>query len=378
MGRQDGVHSGKPDIMLLLVTLILVSVGMVMIYSSSFIIAQDRFGDEYHFLKKQIIFGFIGLIIMVVLSKFPYLMWKKAAYLVVIMSIVLLSLLLVPGVGAKVGGATRWLRFGAFSFQVSEAVKIALILFTAYYFTKKAEYVKSFFRIVTVPFSITMIVVVLMLMQPDFGTAVITVAVVMCMYFIAGGRIIHMAGLAAAALPAAFVILVRESYRLERLMAFRNPWKDPTDTGFQIIQSFISFGSGGTFGVGLGNSMQKLYYLPEPHTDFILSVIAEEGGFVGVAIVISLFAVLIIRGFLISFRARESFGTLLAAGLTVLIALEGFINMAAVMGIIPTKGLALPFLSYGGTSLIMSMAAVGILLNISSYETADAATERVV
>ena len=183
MGRQDGVHSGKPDIMLLLVTLILVSVGMVMIYSSSFIIAQDRFGDEYHFLKKQIIFGFIGLIIMVVLSKFPYLMWKKAAYLVVIMSIVLLSLLLVPGVGAKVGGATRWLRFGAFSFQVSEAVKIALILFTAYYFTKKAEYVKSFFRIVTVPFSITMIVVVLMLMQPDFGTAVITVAVVMCMYF---------------------------------------------------------------------------------------------------------------------------------------------------------------------------------------------------
>ncbi len=376
MGGRDSAHGGKPDVMLLFVTLILVSVGMVMIYSSSFIIAHDRFGDEYHFLKKQIIFGLVGLVIMVALSKFPYLLWKKAAYLGVIMSIVLLSLLLVPGVGAKVGGATRWLRLGAFSFQVSEAVKIAMILFIAYYFTKKADHVKHFFRIVTVPFSITMIVAALMLMQPDFGTAVITLTVVMFMYFIAGGRIIHMAGLAAAALPVAFVILVRESYRLERLMAFRNPWKDPSDTGFQIIQSFISFGSGGTFGVGLGNSMQKLYYLPEPHTDFILSVIAEEGGFIGVAIVISLFAVLIVRGFLISFRARESFGTLLAAGLTVLLAVEGFINMAAVMGIIPTKGLALPFLSYGGTSLIMSMAAVGILLNISSYEPADAEVER--
>jgi cell division protein FtsW len=306
---------------------------------------------------------------MVFLSKLPYPIWKSMAYPGILVSLMLLILLIVvPGLGAKAGGATRWLRVGSLSFQVSEAVKVALVIFMAYYMTKKAAHVKEFIRIALVPLSITAVIVALILLQPDFGTAVIVLTVVMFMYFIAGGRIIHLAGLAAAALPIAFALLVRESYRLERLMAFRNPWKDPSDTGFQIIQSFISFGSGGTFGVGLGNSMQKLYYLPEPHTDFILSVIAEEGGFIGVAIVISLFIVLILRGFWISFKAPETFGTLLAVGLTVLLALEGFINMAAVMGLIPTKGLALPFLSYGGTSLIMSMAAVGILLNISSYE----------
>ncbi|MCK9274909.1 MAG: putative lipid II flippase FtsW [Syntrophales bacterium] len=374
MAAPSSEKNGKPDIMLLFVTLILVSVGMVMIYSASFIIAQDRFGDEYHFLKKQILFGLAGLILMITLSNFPYHMWKKLAYPGILVSFILLFLLIIPGFGAKVGGATRWLKAGPVTFQVSEAVKIAVVIFMAYYMTKKADHVKEFFRIAFIPLSITSIVVALILMQPDFGTAVIILAVVMCMYFIAGGRIIHLTALLAAAFPLAFALVVRESYRLERLMAFRNPWKDPSDTGFQIIQSFISFGSGGTFGVGLGNSMQKLFYLPEPHTDFILSVIAEEGGFVGVAIVISLFTILIIRGFWISFRAPEAFGMLLAAGLTVLLALEGFINMAAVMGLIPTKGLALPFLSYGGTSLIVSMAAVGILLNISTYEAGSQGT----
>jgi cell division protein FtsW len=193
------------------------------------------------------------------------------------------------------------------------------------------------------------------------------ITVLMIMLYMAGSRMLYLAGLAAVSIPVGVIVIMREGYRMKRLMAFLDPWGDPGNSGFQIIQSFIAFGSGGAFGVGLGNSMQKLFYLPEPHTDFIISVIGEEGGFLWVSIVIVLFAILVFRGFMISFRSSDVFATLLSAGLTTVIALEVSINVAGVMGLIPTKGLALPFLSYGGTSLIMSMASVGILLNISSY-----------
>ena len=188
------------------------------------------------------------------------------------------------------------------------------------------------------------------------------------MLYLAGGRIVHLAGLVALFIPVALWLLLHKSYRLARLAAFLDPWKDPRHSGFQIIQSLISFGSGGPFGVGIGDGMQKLFYLPEPHTDFILAVIAEEAGLIGVGLILSLYFILILRGFWISLKAPDLFGNLLAAGLTMMLALEAFINMAGVMGLIPLKGLALPFLSYGGTSLIMSLIAVGILLNISSYE----------
>lgn len=354
------------DQVLLYATLVLVCIGTVMIYSSSVLLAADRFGDEYHFLKKQIVFVVIGILAMVAASRFPYHFWKRLAYPGIILSCVLLVILAVPGMGTTVGGATRWLKIGSFSFQVSEAVKLAVVIFMAHYLTKKAEHLKEFFRIFMVPLFLTSVVVVLVLLQPDFGTAVIITTTVLFMFFIAGGRVMHLAGLAAAIAPVAVFLLVRESYRVQRIMAFRSPWDDPSEKGYQIIQSFISFGSGGIFGVGLGNSMQKLFYLPEPHTDFILAVLAEEGGFIAVAAVILLFAVLLARGFMIAFRADTLFGTLLASGLTTLLALQGFVNMAVVMGLLPTKGLALPFISYGGTSLIMSMVMVGILINISS------------
>ena len=357
----------KPDVVMLVVTLVLVSLGTVMVYSSSSIVSLERFGDEYFFLKKQILFVIIGIITMIVMTKIPYLLWRKTAYVGMLISIVLLSLLLIPGFGVKVGGATRWLRVGGFSFQVTELVKVALVVFLAHYLAKKKEHIREFLRIFPVPLFLTFAIVSLIMIQPDFGTAVIMVILLMFMFYLAGSRIFHLAGLVAACIPVAVTLVIFESYRIQRLLSFRNPWEDPTRSGFQIIQSFISFGSGGAFGVGLGDSMQKLFYLPEPHTDFILSVIAEEVGFIGVAVVILLFSLLIIRGFVISFNASELFGTLLSAGLTIIIALEAFINMAAVMGLTPTKGLALPFLSYGGTSLIMSMTAVGILLNISSY-----------
>ena len=359
----------KPDIILPIVTLLLVTIGTVMIYSSSSIIASEKFLDEYYFLKRHILFVFLGLAAMVILSKFPYHYWKKFAYAGVLLSIILLSLLFVPGWGVKAGGATRWLKMGGVTFQVTEVVKVALVIFLAHYITKKIGHVKIFPRIFIVPLIVTALIVSLTLFQPDFGTSVIIVMVSMLMFYLAGSRVLHLSMLASLFIPVAVMLVLNESYRLQRWLSFIDPWKDPADSGFHIIQSFLSFGSGGTFGVGIGNGMQKLFYLPEPHTDFILSVIAEEGGFVGVSIIVILFAILIVRGFMISFNSPDLFGTLLSAGLTIILVLEAFVNMAAVMGLIPTKGLVLPFLSYGGTSLLMSMIAIGIILNISSYRT---------
>jgi cell division protein FtsW len=356
------------DIILLLVTLILITIGTVMIYSSSSIIAMKRFNDGQYFLKKQIFFVLLGLGIMVLMTKIPYDQLKKLAYPGILLSIVLLSVLLIPHVGIRAGGATRWLKVGFFSFQVTEMVKISMVLFLAYFLTRKNNQITEFKRGILIPLFVTLLIVGLILLEPDFGTAVIITFIMMLMFYLSGCRILHLAGIVALFAPAAIYLLLNKSYRLARLTSFLDPWKDPQHSGFQIIQSLLSFGSGGTFGVGIGDGMQKLFYLPEPHTDFILSIIAEESGFIGVLIVIFLFAILIVRGFLISFKAPDLFSTLLAAGLTMVIALEAFINIAGVMGLIPLKGLALPFVSYGGTSLIMSLTAVGILLNISSYE----------
>lgn len=355
-----------PDIILLLVTLILVTVGTAMIYSSSSIIALEKYKDGQYFLKKQIFFVLVGLVAMVVMSKIPYDSLKKVAYPGVGVSLILLILLLIPHVGLKRGGATRWLNLGFFSFQVTELVKIAMVIFLAHLLTRKVHLLKNFTRGVLVPLSITGLVILLILLEPDFGTAVIIVAIMLLMMCLAGTQIKHLLILAAAFIPVGAFLIWHKGYRLARLTAFLDPWKDADNTGFQIIQSLLSFGSGGTFGVGIGDGMQKLFYLPEPHTDFILSIIAEESGFVGVAIVIVMFMLFVLRGFMISLKAPDLFGTLLAAGLTMVIALESFINIAGVMGIIPLKGLALPFLSYGGTSFVMSMVAVGILLNIST------------
>jgi cell division protein FtsW len=355
-----------PDIILLLVTLILVTVGTAMIYSSSSIIALEKFKDGQYFLKKQIFFVILGLISMVLLTKIDYTTWKKAAYPGIILSLIMLALLFIPHVGLKRGGATRWLNLGLFSFQVSEMVKIAMVVFLAHLLARKAHLLKKFSRGVLIPSAITAVVISLILLEPDFGTAVIIASILILMLCLAGSRITHLMLLAAAFIPVGVWLIFHKGYRLARLTAFLDPWKDAGNSGFQIIQSLISFGSGGTFGVGIGDGMQKLFYLPEPHTDFILSIIAEESGFIGVSIVIILFTLLVFRGFMIAMKAPDLFGTLLAAGLTMVIAMEAFINIAGVMGLIPLKGLALPFLSYGGSSFVMSMIAIGILLNIST------------
>ena len=359
----------KPDLILLLATLLLVTIGTVMIYSASSILAMERFRDGQFFLKKQLFFLVLGLLVMVLMTRIAYPKLRKLAWIGVGVSVVMLALVWIPPLGVRAGGAIRWLNLGVFSFQVSELVKVALILFLADFLSQRVSHIREFKAGLLIPLAVTGLLTAMIIIQPDFGTTAILAVIAMTMIYLAGGRILHLAGLVALFIPAAVWLLMHKSYRLARLTAFLDPWRDPHGTGFQIIQSMIAFGSGGPVGVGIGDGMQKLFYLPEPHTDFILSVIAEEAGFVGVGLVLLLYLVLIIRGFRISLKAPDLFGNLLAAGLTMLIALEAFINIAGVMGLIPLKGLALPFLSYGGTSLLMSLTVVGILLNISSYET---------
>ena len=358
----------KPDLILLLVTLLLVTIGTVMIYSSSSILATEKFRDGQFFLKKQIFFLFLGLGVMVLTTRIPYYKLRKLAWPGIAASGILLCALWIPHLGIRAGGAVRWLNLGVFSFQVSEMVKVALILFLAHFLTEKVNHVREFSQGMLVPLGVMGGLVGLILLQPDFGTTVILALITFLMIYLAGGRLLHLGGMIAMFIPVALWLLLHKSYRLARLTVFLDPWKDPRHSGFQIIQSLISFGSGGPFGVGIGDGMQKLFYLPEPHTDFILSVIAEESGFIGVGLILFLYIILIVRGFQISLKAPDLFGNLMGAGLTMMLALEAFINIAGVMGLIPLKGLALPFLSYGGTSLMMSLMAVGILLNISSYE----------
>ena len=363
---------GRPDYMILFVTICLLIVGTVMIYSSSTIVAEQRYGNSLYFLKRQLIYAVLGVAALSVASRVPYQHWRKAAAAGMAISLMLLVLVFMPGLGVTINGARRWIKVAGFTFQVSEFVKIALVIFLAHFLVKKIEYGQQDIRKkFAVPLLVTALITALILMQPDFGTAVILVAVMMLLFYLAGIRLFYLICAAAAIIPAGVLLVIFESYRLKRIFAFLHPWEDPQGAGFHIIQSFLCFGSGGAFGVGLGNSVQKLYYLPEPHTDFIFSIIGEECGFVGVSLVLILFAVLIVRGFKIAFATNDTFGSLLAAGITTIIAMEVCINIAVVMGMLPTKGLVLPFVSYGGTSLVMSLAAVGVLLNISGQMKAD-------
>ena len=365
MNKFPSAHN-KSDTILLLATLLLLTAGITMIYSSSSILAMERFKDGQYFLKRQFFYIMLGLVVMMILKRTPYRLLGRWSYLGLSLSVVLLLLLFVPPLGLKVNNAARWLKIGVFTFQVTELVKVAMVIFLAHYLTRKDTRPQEFTKGFLIPLLITLSILGLILWQPDFGTAVIIAIIMFSMLFLSGAKIRYLVGTLTLLVPLAVWQVMRSDYRLWRLKTMLNPWDDPLGTGFQIIQSFISFGSGGAFGVGIGDGMQKLYYLPEPHTDFILSVIAEEGGFIAVVIIISLFVIFIFRGFMIAYKAPDPFGTLLASGLTMTIAVEAFVNIAGVMGLIPVKGLVLPFVSYGGSSVVMSLAAAGILMNISS------------
>jgi cell division protein FtsW len=359
----------RPDFILFFIVLVLIAFGTVMIYSSSYMLAVQKYnGDGYYFLKKHILFLIMGLAAMIGLMKMPYTWLRGVAYAGLGVSIVLLAAIFLPGIGVTKGGARRWLNLGFLTFQVAELAKVVVVIFLAHYLTRKSAHIQEFLKGFLVPLAIVLVPVALIMKQPDFGSAVLIMAVALSVLYIAGARFRYLAASMLGLIPVAVTLVMMKGYRMDRWTTFLDPWKDPQHKGFQIIQSFLSFGSGGPFGVGLGDGMQKLFYLPEPHTDFILSIIAEESGFIGICTVIVLFGLLIFRGFVIAFRVQDTFGSLLASGITILLAMEAFINIAGVMGLIPTKGMALPFLSYGGTALIVSCMAVGILLNLSTYQ----------
>ncbi len=356
----------KFDPPVLIAVMILAGLGIVMVYSASFAVAGQRMGDSYHFLKKQALAAALGLPLMFLVAKIHYRRWRFWSLPLLLLSLALLGILIIPGWRHEIGGSARWVRFSFFSFQPAEFAKLVLVIYLAHSLAKKEERMKSF-SAGFLPYLIVLgIFFVLVLKQPDFGTGIVFAALVFIMLFVAGARLLFLGSTLLAALPVLFYLVLRVDYRKERLLTFLNPWDHPGGAGFQIIQSFLAFGAGKLFGVGLGAGKQKLFYLPEVHTDFILPVIGEELGLLGVSVVIVVFALLIIRGFQISLRAPDLFGTYLALGITALLAVQTLLNMGVVMGLLPTKGSTLPFISYGGTSLIMNLMAVGILLNLSS------------
>jgi len=354
------------DLVLLLMVVALTSFGIVMVYSASSVMAAKNFHDGAYFLKRQGLFALVGCIGALVAMRIDYQLWRRWAVPLLLLSLILLVLVLIPGIGGKVKGASRWIRLPGFNLQPSEFTKLALIMYMAYSIDKKQDRIRLLSAGFLPYMVVLMILLGLLLKQPDMGAALTLAAVTITMLFAAGTRLIFILGSGMVAMPFVIYLVVHSAYRLKRIKAFMNPEQDPTGIGWQIIQSKYAFGAGGFFGQGLGEGKQKLFYLPEAHTDFILSVIGEELGFIGVIVIIGMFFILIQRAMRIAMAAQDTFGRFLALGIAVLFAIEAVVNMAVVTGLFPTKGLALPFLSYGGSSLLISLFAVGILLNISA------------
>jgi cell division protein FtsW len=338
-----------------------------MLYSSSSIIAQERFGDSMYFVKRQIVFALLGLAVLIVSKNLPYAIYHRLVYVILGVTLLSLIVVLLPQVGHRVGGARRWLRLGPISIQPAEFAKLALIIYISYSVAKKKERMRELSVGYTPHLLVSAVFIGLVAMQPDLGTAITFAVLTFLLLFVAGVRLRYLLATTLAVIPLLALAIVQKGYRWDRLLAFLNPWRDPSNTSFQLLHSLLALGSGGPLGVGLGSGQQKLFYLPEPHTDFILAVIGEETGIFGVSIVLFLYALLIYQGVKIALRAPERFGTYLAFGLTLAVGLQALINSAVVMGLLPTKGLPLPFISYGGSSLLTNLLAVGILMNISSY-----------
>ncbi len=354
------------DIGLLFPVLFLVGIGIVMVYSASSTMAIKRFGSDYLFLKRQAMFSLVGVVALVACRHIPYRYYRLLSYPLLLLSLGLLLAVPFSGLGFNVGGATRWLRLGPFSFQPAEAARLSMVIYLAYSMSKKIDRMNEL-TIGFLPHVIVLGVFTAVIgAQPDFGAIVILGALTWIMMFIGGARVWHLILSVVLMAPLAYGYMISAPYRVSRLVSFLNPWDYATREGYQTIHSLMAFGSGGLWGTGIGKGVQKLFYLPEPHTDFIFSVIGEELGLVGVMIILILYALIIWRGLHIAGTAQDAFGSFLAAGLTVGLALQICVNIGVTMGLLPTKGLTLPFLSYGGSSLVVSMASIGILLNIGA------------
>ena len=357
---------GKYDKWVLLVTILLTGFGALMIYSCTSVITPvfaKKGITEFYYFKRHMFTILIGFLFLLLTCKLKLSFLQKSAVPLLIISFILLVLVFLPGIGVSAGGARRWIQLWPSTFQPSELVKLSMVIFLARYLSSPDYRTDSFLSFIK-PVLVMLAFQAAILKQPDFGAAMSLAVLTFAMLFLSGTRLRYLASLSVFAVPVV-IMLAMEPYRLRRITSFLNPWDDAQKSGFQLIQSFIALGSGGLTGVGLGSSIQKLSYLPESHTDFIFSIIGEEFGFIGVVVVIVLFLVLFLRGIEIANRTKDSFVHYLAIGLSMMISLQALINFAVATGLVPTKGLPLPFISYGGSSLLVNMSAVGILLKIS-------------
>jgi cell division protein FtsW len=364
--RSEQLRPGlRYDPVLLGAVLVLVMFGVVMVYSSSAVYAGARLGDPMWFFKRQAAGALIGVIALLATMKLGYRRMEALALPLLFVSMALLVLMHVPGLGHSAGGARRWMRLGPLTFQPSELAKVALVLWLARSLAKKQERIRLF-SVGFLPHIIMLALFgVLLVLEPDFGTAMILAVVTFALLFVAGAPLTYLLAVAGAAAPIAAVLIWKSPYRIQRVLTFLDPWKDPRGHGYQTVESLLGFGAGGSFGVGLGESHQKLFFLPAAHTDFILSIVGEELGFAGVAAVLMLFAVIAWRGIKAAHAAADAFGCWLALGMTLLLSVEALVNAGMALALLPTKGMALPFLSYGMSSVIASCIAAGVVLSVS-------------
>jgi cell division protein FtsW len=361
--KRDGLHL---DRVIIILTAALLLIGLVMVTSASVTLAA-REGNTFFYLERQFIFSIVGIVFASCAVRIPTSVWQRSGFMLLIISLVMLVLVLVPGIGHSVNGSRRWIHLAGMNFQASEAARVLLLIYLCSYVVRREEQLRTQLLGFLKPLGVLTLAGALLLVEPDFGSGVVLLTTGIGIMFLAGARLRNVIVIGVIAAIGLAVIAVSSAYRVKRLTAFMNPWADPFNTGFQLTQSLIAIGRGEWTGVGLGASVQKLFYLPEAHTDFVFAVLAEELGFVGIALVVSLVLALSYRALVIARNASEAglkFQSYLAAAFGIWFGLQAFINMGVNMGLLPTKGLTLPLLSYGRSSLVVTLAWIGILLRV--------------
>ena len=356
------------DFYLFTAIIILILFGAIMIYSASSIWANYKFEDSFYYVKRQMIFIVLGIFLMITTSKIDYNIYYDKSNKILAICILLLILVLIPGIGSVRNGSRSWFGIGSLGIQPSEAAKLGMIIFTSKYLTNSSKFLKSYKYGVFPILGVLFLLFGLIMLQPDLGTGMILVVSIISLLFIAGVNMKFFIGGGILGLIGVIILIAIAPYRMDRITSFINPWNDPLGTGFQIIQSLYAIGPGGLLGRGYLNSIQKQFYLPEPQTDFIFSIIAEEFGIVGTIFVVFMFSFIIYRGIKIALRTKDSFAKYLAFGMSFQLAFQALMNLMVVIGMIPVTGVTLPFLSYGGSSLLITLVSMGIILNISRYQ----------
>ncbi len=367
LGFDLGFDLDDLDPVLTIAFISLLTIGIIMVASSSISIAERNFSNPFYYLQRQLIFVAMGLIAALTVFKVRLALWEKSSMALLILALLLLVLVLVPGLGKSVNGSTRWLPLGLINLQVSELAKLFVVVYVSGYLVRHGDAVRNSLSGFLKPMMTVGFVGLLLLMEPDFGATVVIIGTVLAMTFLAGARFVQFISFVFIFVCAALLLVVTSPYRMQRITSFANPWADPFDSGFQLTQSLIAVGTGGWFGTGLGGSVQKLFYLPESHTDFLFAVLSEELGFIGVFFVVMLYGMLFFRSFKIASQAEAAgnyFAAYMAYGIGIWLSMQAIINMGVNVGLLPTKGLTLPLMSYGGSSLIVCCIAVGLLMRI--------------